>query len=316
MLNKLNNWIKVFFSLSKNEQRGIIVLVFIILFVVIVNLSLPHFFKSKSESNLHKYKADIELFHKEQQPLIDSANIEFLQNSGEMDFAIASQKIKPTKFNPNKLPVEAWKKMGFTDMQIRTIKNYEAKGGKFNRKEDLKKIYSISEVEYEILEPYISIPSIYKSKTGRIIKKNPPFKKANYQNVDINSADSSELINSLNLSPWLAKRTISYRNLLGGYVNKNQLKEVYGFTDSIYNAIESYITTDSSLITKIDINRIDFKNLLKHPYFDYNITNSFFNTRNKIGSFSSVDQLKLIDGINDSIFNKVRYYLYFRPSEK
>ncbi len=62
-------------------------------------------------------------------------------------------------------------KLGLTDKQISTIKNYEAAGGKFKRKEDLKKIYSISDIEYKILEPYINIPSLYKSKTGKVIKK-------------------------------------------------------------------------------------------------------------------------------------------------
>lgn len=315
MPNKFNSWIKAFYSLSKSEQRGIIVLVFIILLIAVVNLLLPNFVNSKSESDINKYRADIESFLKEQKPLIDSVNIEYLQNSGEIDMAIARQKIKPFTFNPNKLPVEAWKKMGFTDQQIRNIKKYEAKGGKFKRKEDLKKMYSISDIEYKIIEPYISIPSLYKSRTGRQVKKKNTVRKIIYKNVEVNSANSTELISSFGLSTWLAKRTISYRNILGGYLNKNQLKEVYGFNDSIYNILERYINIDATLIKKIDINSIDFKELLKHPYFDYPTTKSFFSARNKIGSFSSIDQLKLIDGINDSTLNKVKYYLYFRPLE-
>lgn len=313
MARRLNSWLRAFFSLNKSEQRGIIVLVFIILLIAVVNLFLPYLVSSDSESDLLKYKAEIEVFLNEQQILIDSVNIEHLQNSGEIDEAIALQKIKPFYFNPNKLPVEAWKKMGFTDQQISTIKKYEAKGGKFKRKEDLKKIYSISDVEYMIIEPYINIPSVYKSNTGRVIKKKTVVRKTAYKNININSADSTQLINSLGLSPWLAKRTISYRKILGGYINKEQLKEVYGFNDNLYNSVEKYIDIDTTTIVKIDINSVDFKVLLKHPYFDYNTTKSLINTRTKIGSFSSVNQMKLIDGINDSIFNKIKYYVYIRP---
>ena len=315
MPSRLNNWLKGFFSLSKSEQRGIIILFLIILLIAIFNLFIPYFVTSKHESTLIKYNADIELFLNNQKLLTDSVNIEHLQNSGEIDEAIASHKIKPFEFNPNKLPVEAWKKMGFTDQQIRTIKNYEAKGGKFKRKEDLKKIYSISDVEYRIIEPYINIPSLYKSKTGKVIKKEPSLAIVIYKNIEINSANSSELTTSLGLSSWLAKRAISYRSILGGYVNKGQLMEVYGFNDSIFNSIEKYINVDTSVIMRIDINNIEFKELLKHPYFDYNTTKSLLNTRNKIGGFSSISQLKLIDGINDSTINKVRDYLYFRPSK-
>ncbi len=309
MPNKLISWIKPFLSLNKSEQRGIIVLVIIILLIGVVNLLLPYFVRSKTESNLEKYKTEINTFISEQKPLIDSVNIELLQNSGDIDMAIARQKIKPFTFNPNKLPVEAWKKMGFTDQQIRNIKNYEAKGGKFKRKEDVKKMYSISDVEYEIIEPFIKIPSLYKSETGKIVKKKPVGKKTIYKNIELNSIAYSDLEASLGLSPWLAKRVISYKNILGGYMNKKQLKEVYGFSDSIYNLTEKYIFVDTSLIVKIDINNVDFKHLLKHPYFDYNTTKLIINTRDKIGSFSSVEQIKLIDGINDTTINNASYYL-------
>ena len=312
MPNKLVSWIKPFFSLNKSEQRGIIVLVIIILLIGVANLLLPYFVRSKTESNLVKYRAEIDSFTSRQETIIDSVNIEFLQNSGDIDMAIARQKIKPFAFNPNKLPVEAWKKMGFTDQQIRTIKNYEAKGGKFKRKEDVKKMYSISDVEYEIIEPYIKIPSLYKSERGKIVKKKSIERRINYKNIEINSASYSELEASLGLSPWLAKRVISYKDVLGGYVNKKQLKEVYGFNDSIYNLTENYIGVDLNLINKIDINNVDFKHLLRHPYFDYNTTKLIINTRDKIGSFSSEEQLNLIDGIDDTTINHASYYLIFK----
>ena len=311
MPGKLASWIKPFFSLNKSEQRGIIILIIIILFIAIVNMLLPYFSNSQTESNLDKYKAEINSFIISQQSLIDSVNIEILQNSGNIDKAIAIQKIKPTTFNPNKYPVEAWKIMGFTDKQIRNIKNYEAKGGKFKRKEDVKKIYSISDVEYEIIEPFIVIPSLYKSKAGKVISKKSIGKVPNFKAIEINSASSQNIETSLGLTPYIAKRIISYKNVLGGYINKSQLKEVYGLNDSVYSTIEKYIEIDTSLITKIDMNNVEFKQLLKHPYFDYNTTKLFFNARNKVGSFSSVDQLKLIDGISDSSINKVGNYLYF-----
>jgi DNA uptake protein ComE-like DNA-binding protein len=311
MPGKLASWIKPFFSLNKNEQRGIIILIIIILLIAIINMLLPYTSNLRTESNLNKYKAEIDSFILNQQPLIDSVNIEILQNSGSIDMAIAIQKIKPTTFNPNKYPTEAWRKMGFTDKQIRNIKNYEAKGGKFKRKEDVKKIYSISDVEYEIIEPFISIPSLYKSKTGKVTTKKAIAKTQDFSIIEINSASSADLETSLNLTPYLAKRIISYKNVLGGYINKNQLKEVYGLSENIYNTFEKYIEIDTSLITKIDMNNVEFKQLLKHPYFDYNTTKSIFNTRNKVGSFSSVNQLKLIDGISDSTINKAGNYLYF-----
>jgi hypothetical protein len=45
------------------------------------------------------------------------------------------------------------------------------------------------------------------------------------------SSDQTTCTN-LGLSQWLAKRIVSYKNVLGGYVSKTQIKEVYGLNDS------------------------------------------------------------------------------------
>ena len=43
-------------------------------------------------------------------------------------------------FDPNGLPVSKWKKLGLTEKQITVIKNYENKGGRFEKPSDLQKI--------------------------------------------------------------------------------------------------------------------------------------------------------------------------------
>src|SRR5690606_26013840 len=63
-------------------------------------------------------------------------------------------------FDPNGLAVVDWKRLGLSDRQIRMIKNYEAKGGRFRKKEDLKKIYAISDADYARLSACIAIAVI------------------------------------------------------------------------------------------------------------------------------------------------------------
>ncbi len=314
MYRWLNNWLKAFFTLSKSEQRGVIFLVALIIIILIINLSLPLIVSNISNSDNEINNPAITAFIKEQKLIRDSVEITALQNSGNMDYKIAKSRLSPVIFNPNKYPVESWLKMGFTEKQIKTIKNYEAKGGKFRKKEDLKKIYSISEIEYNIIAPFILIPSPYKTKTGKQISKKLVTTKTDFKQVNINSADSVQLLSSLGLSPWLVKRTLAYRRLLGGYNNVNQLKEVYGLSNNLFQSIKSYVNIDTSRIVKININEVTFKDLLRHPYFDYNTTKSLINTRTKIGSFSSVDQLIMVEGINDSLLIKVSDYLYIRPN--
>lgn len=296
----LNSWLRAFFTLNKSEQRGIIVLVILIILMGALNLSLPLFF-SESQNDFSEHKELIDGFIDEQNRLEDSINKVNLENRDIVNLETARNKLTPFPFDPNQLPKELWKKLGLIDSQITTIKNYEAKGGKFYKKEDLRKIYTITEYEYFVLEPFIRIKK--KRKPNAIILKS----------VNLNTVDSSLLVSNLGFSPELAKRTIAYRNLLGGFSNVAQIKEVYGITDSTYSRIRNYLKVDQELINRIDINNVEFKELLSHPYFDFNLTKAIITARNKTGSFDDLEQLKLIDSINDSVFSKVSYYLYIRP---
>lgn len=307
MLNKIKQWLKSFFTLNKSVQRGILFLIILIIILIIINLLLPYFVTNKN-TDFRKFKSDIEEFRKSQQIIADSIRIEQLQNRGELDDVLAKQKLKPFPFNPNMLPVAAWAELGLSEKQIKTIKNYEAKGGKFRKKEDLKKMYCISEAEYNILESFIRIPSEFKSKPSPS-KRKPIVKKIRYLTLEINSADSSAFVNSLNISPWIAKRVVNYRNILGGYSQAQQLKEVYGFDATFYNKIEKYVTVDTSLITKININTSSFKEILRHPYVSYDITKEIVNQRKIEGPYASTTQLIELGILSESLFIKLKPYL-------
>src|SRR3569833_3197280 len=52
--------------------------------------------------------------------------------------------------------------------------------------------------------------------------------------IELNSADSAKLTELKGIGPSFARRIINYRNRLGGFINKEQLKEVYGMDDDRY----------------------------------------------------------------------------------
>jgi len=269
-------------------------------------LLLP-FFVTNTHVDFSEFKSEIEEFRKSQQNIADSIRIEQLQNRGELDEILAKEKLKPFPFNPNMLPEEAWFELGLTEKQIKTIKNYEAKGGKFRKKEDLKKMYCISEAEYNILESFIRIPSEFKSKPSPS-KNKPIVKQFRYLTLEINAADSSALVNSLNIAPWIAKRVVNYRDILGGFSKAQQLKEVYGFDPTFYNKIEKYISIDTSLITKININTASFKEILRHPYISYDITKGIVNQRKNKGPYESTIRLIELGILSESLFIKLSPY--------
>ena len=295
---QLKKWLRSFLSLKKSEQRGIIILIVIILIINSFNVIVPYIFKPKIDPKFAQNKNELLSFIEEQNRIIDS--IDKLNTNLLADNTIQEKYVlTPFPFDPNDLPFDKWKEMGLKEYQIKNIKNYEAKGGKFLTKNDLKKIYTLKAEEYMQLEPFIFFKKPIKARNTKVKNK--------LIITEINSANESELIKNLGIQKYLAKRLVKFRNLLGGFYIKYQLSEVYGLSDSIYFKIQDFITIDSTLINKLNINTVSFKDLLRHPYFDYTTTKSIINERDRIGKFNNHSQISSI--VNDSAFSKQIHYL-------
>lgn len=123
--------------------------------------------------------------------------------------------------------------------------------------------------------------------------------------IELNTADSALLTTLNGIGPVFANRIIKYKNLLGGYYSKNQLLEVYGFTNEKLNIIKDFIIIDTSKINKLDVNNMEFKNILRHPYFDYETTKNIVNERDKT-PFTSLNDFILRTKIElDSLLNYI-----------
>ena len=199
-------------------------------------------------------------------------------------------------FNPNKLPAGKWKMLGLSDKQVAVIKKYEAKGGRFYKREDLKKIYGIADADYKTLAPYINLPAA----------------RDNTVMIELNNADSATLTTLEGIGPAFAKRIIYYRERLGGFINKEQLKEVYGLDELRYNEIKGQVKVDSGHVRKIDINTVTFDKLRLMPYLDYKQVNAIIEYRNQHGNYLSIRDLKNIAIIDDGILRKIEPYLSYK----
>jgi len=296
--------IKQYFNFNKGERIGIMVMIAIIILV----LAFPYlidFTVKNNDKEFLLFVNDIEQFEKSLKNANDSASKARRLDFQQMDRSVAENSLTPFIFNPNMLPSEQWSQMGLKDWQIKVIKKYEAKGGKFYKKEDFKRMYCISPSEYEVLEPYISIPEQKNEYTDRKTEIKETRKKVL---VDLNDADSVTLLTLYGIGPSFAKRIIKYRNLLGGFYSKNQLLEVYGFDQEKFDKIEAYCDVRSASIKKININTVRTEELKKHPYMDYYTAKAIVDQRIILGRFTSMQQIKTIPLIHEELFNKIQHY--------
>jgi DNA uptake protein ComE-like DNA-binding protein len=300
----MNNIIK-YFDFNRSEQTGILVLVVLILAVLLLPIWLkPNQTDDKAEVN--RFLSDLEQFNKTLVKANDSISDFKSIDYQQIDKSVASNKITPFSFDPNKMDKESWAKLGLNAWQIKIIENYKAKGGKYYKKEDFKRMFCISPEEYQLLEPYILIADNKQISTKPITYEKPVTKKAI---IELNSADSATLTTLYGIGPSFAKRILKFRNVLGGFYSKKQLLEVYGFDNEKYMQIEPQCVVDLSGIKKININKARVDDLKKHPYFDYYTAKAIVDKRIMLRRFSSLNQLKEIPLIHEELFEKIKNYL-------
>ncbi len=210
-------------------------------------------------------------------------------------------------FNPNTLSFDSMLMLGFSRKTAAQIIGYRNNGGKFYKKENLLKIYSMDSSLYKKVEPYVQIP---KEK----IEKQKYQPDTNYQKkkllIELNTADTLDLQQLYGIGPGFARNIVKYRELLGGYLNKRQLKEVYGMTDERFEGFESQISVDSTLIKKLNVNTVTLKQLMKHPYIDFSIAKRIILLRkDKGGKFHNLSELQEIDMLYKALFLKIKPYL-------
>ena len=127
--------------------------------------------------------------------------------------------------------------------------------------------------------------------------------------IELNSADTFELQRLHGIGSSFARRIVKYRERLGGFLNKSQVREVWGMDTARYNKISENLIVNPDSVHKINLNTVTFKELLFHPYFPFEITKAIMIYRKDHKKFIKLDEIKSIPGIRDSTYKKIINYL-------
>ncbi|MBI9053844.1 MAG: helix-hairpin-helix domain-containing protein [Bacteroidales bacterium] len=296
---------KEYFNFTRRERNGLFVLLLILFILIFVNA----YVNNKTYGSIvqidKKFQEDVENFEKSLE-LIESKEIQKVNSYNKnKKYKKASWKIveNPFDFDPNTIKKTQLKKLGFSNSQIKVLLNYRKTGGVFYEKEDLLKIYGIKERQYKHLEAYIKIKKELKEKPDYVSQKETLIQ------VEINSANTEEIIELKGVGDSYAKRILKYRDLLGGYIDKNQLLEVYGMDSSRFFMFSEQIVINDSLIIKMNVNKVKFKTLLKHPYLNKYQVQSIMKYRELIGKFERIEQIYENNLLSKEDYFKIEPYI-------
>ncbi len=144
---------------------------------------------------------------------------------------------------------------------------------------------------------------------GRSTYTPPSYMQKKAYIVAINSADTLDLKELRGIGSAYARRIVAYREKLGGFVRKEQLREVWGIDTALYARIAQQITVNASEVRKINLNSASIDQLKRHPYLDYYLAKEIVKHREKYGNFSAVEDLLKVNLIDEATFKRVKPYL-------
>ncbi len=304
------NHFKEYFSFSKKELNGLLVFCILLLLVVIAP-SVYYWLHPAKAYDYKQFQAEVESFRKSEIRTLKAHSPYFHQREEQRRTA----DVRYFRFDPNGLPYESWKQLGLSDRQIAVIKHFEAKGGRFYKKEDLQKIYSLSAADYARLLPYVDIAGEpYKRSSYKSFKHRGARPERIMEAVEINTADSATLESLKGIGPAFASRIIKYRNRLGGFYAREQLKEVYGIDSLTYTGLQRQLVVNSAAIQQLDINQATIGQLRRYPYLSYKQTSAIIQYRRQHGPYRSAEDLKKIAILPDEVIQKILPYLIFSGS--
>ena len=288
--------LKEYFSFSKSQSRGIILLSMLCLLCIAFYHRLDYWVSPAQKEEFNNKEVEKAL-----------ASI-YIDTSYRKDYK--PQKLSPFNFNPNTLNEAGFVKMGLRPRLAKTIINYRNKGGKFYKKEDVKKIWGLHETEYVQLAPFISIPKHQNAyaKTGYEKTEERPKKNLD---IEINTATANELVELKGIAEKLASNILKYRTLLGGFHSVSQLKEVYGIRPETFAGIKQHLRCDPHSLKQININEATLNEMNAHPYLrkgKWGLKITRFRKEQDY-EIRSLEDLKKINGMTNETYLKIVPYL-------
>lgn len=224
--------------------------------------------------------------------------------------------IRLQPFDPNTADSTLLVTVGFQPWMARNLIRYRNAGKVFRRPDELRRLYGMNDSLYSTLAPFIridttrtdSLPNPYRAVTdstpGVIAVKRDTI-------LELNSADTAELMLLRGIGRYTATRIIRYRQALGGFYSVRQLYEVPELPAQRADSLLPHFAVDTALITAVLVNRSSVKQLQRHPYISYPQARQLYDLRRRKLRLSSVDELSAI--FTPDELHRLTPYLRFDP---
>ncbi len=222
-------WLQQYFTFTRAERNGIMVLVVLCL-LVLGGAKIYELLNPPKPLTQSSYKKEVDAFLAEynSSDSVNAAQPEY-NNAPGKDISPAVN--KPSSFKTTVLDInkadsadfEALPGLGST-LSRRIVRFRQALGG-FIAVEQLKEVYGLPDSTYRNLKSRFTVST------------------ADVQLIHVNSVDAKQLSRHPYLDYKTAKAICTYRDKMKGIKDVNELKSLPGLSDSVFNKMAPYLST-------------------------------------------------------------------------
>jgi DNA uptake protein ComE-like DNA-binding protein len=244
---------KPYFIFTSKEQKGIIVLGFILFFSLLLNYLLPSKKNAYSNSNGEVVVPKVYFY-----------------------------------FDPNRLDTTNGYRLGFSKKQMTTLLHYREKGGRFYKKEDLFKWYGVSDDQVKRILPWVRIQdSIVSKPTNQKQRWTKNFYEGQLQEkIDVNNPIAGDWIRVTGLPAYKVKRILTYQKWSGGFTSIVGLKKVYGITAFDFEMIKPFLKYQNNETKKMNYQAMRYEDWMSLGIFDERTVWAILKQRKQQGRLS------------------------------
>lgn len=298
---------KDFFYFSKGERRAILFLLTLLFVLVSFGILVP----LGEEESIAQDQKEIEEIKEFLAGIHEIEEKKHLQYSYDKP---QKREVVLVPFDPNSADSIELLQLGLPSFIAHNIMKYRKAGGVFRTADDFSRIYGLSSEKYKILKPYINISEAFQRKQDTLyyakkVEKDTlvTYKYPEGTLVDLNEADTTELKKIPGIGSGIARAIVAYRNHLGGFYERTQLKEVKYINEDMLK----WFKLGNSPIHRINANKAGLDKLRAHPYMNFYQAKVIIEYRRKKGKLKSLSQLSLYEEFTEKDLERLSHYLAF-----
>lgn len=289
---RLRKIIQDYFTFSRKERNGIVVLLLLVVLFVLAS-QLVFVFERPETGDVQQFLQEIAEFRQQQNEP---------KQQGELFI-----------FNPNTIDSLALDSLLVPAAVKQNILRFRKKGGHFFRSSDLRKIYGMNDSVYNRLKPFIFIET--ENSIQEPEKELPKKTKILWRKFDPDTCNEKSW-EQMGLTPKQSLIIERYKKAIGGFKTKEQLAKVYGIENDQMDSLLKYVKIKEQPIRQtkknhpvenklVELNSADTIALKSLPGIGTVLSSRIIKYRNLLGGFYSARQLLEVYGVTPECLSEI-----------